>query len=71
MSWLNVLRSVAFLITRLLDRIAGWRAFRAGQDHQAAETLKEQQTRVEKARAARRGVGDDTDRLHEDPYRRD
>lgn len=60
----------ASFLTSLIAFLKERRQMQAGEDRAAARSLKEQMTRVEKARSARRSV--DTRSLpNDDPYLRD
>jgi hypothetical protein len=62
--------ALAQFFDSLMRGVATRRATQAGEDRATAQSLKEQNTRVEKARAARRAAGTGGLQDH-DPYRRD
>ena len=70
LSILKAIRATALFFNSLIVFLRERRQIRAGEERAAARSLREQMTRVQKARAARntidaRGLPDD------DPYRRD
>ena len=68
--FLNAIYAVARFFNALLTFLNERRQMQAGEDQAAARSLKEQATRVEIARAARRAVGVDSLPKH-DPDCRD
>jgi hypothetical protein len=67
---LKTIHAAANFLTGLIAFLNSRRQIEAGEDKAAARSLKEQNIRVQKARAARRSV--DTRSLpDDDPYRRD
>lgn len=70
LSALKAFIAAANLLNGLMAFLRDRREARAGEDAAAARSLKEQVTRAEKARAARRAV-DPGSLPDDDPYRRD
>jgi hypothetical protein len=74
MSTILTLAKLIFAVAGFLDRFVGFlserRSIQAGEDQAAARSLKEQTTRVRKARDARRSV-DSRGVPDDDPYLRD